>query len=137
MTEERRILEMLSSGQINVDQATELLDAVKQSVLLPPSPASPPKPRGIAKMIRVQVDAQEDNGSKRAEVDVNIPLGLARFVSKFLPKDVKDHMQEQGIDLTELFEGIESGDFPEGELLNIDSSEDDESNRTKIIIEVL
>ncbi len=137
MTEDRRILEMLSSGQITVDEATELLDAVKQSAPLPLNPPSPPKVKGIAKMIRVQVDAQEDDGSQRAKVDVNIPLGLARFIAKFLPRDVKDSIEKQGIDLTQLFEGVNGGDFPEGEIINIDSSEDNDSNRTKIIIEVL
>jgi hypothetical protein len=137
MTEDRRILEMLSSGQINVDEATELLDAVKQTAPLPPSPPLAPKAKGIAKMIRVQVDAQEDDGSHRAKVDVNIPLGLARFISKFLPRDVKDSIERQGIDLTELFEGVDSEHFPEGQIINIDNSEDNDSNRTKIIIEVL
>ncbi|MCA9839829.1 MAG: hypothetical protein KC422_23170 [Trueperaceae bacterium] len=134
MTEERKILELLSSGQISVDEATELLDAVKQS---PPSPPPPPKARGIAKMIRVQVDATEDDGSQRAKVDVNIPLSLAKFISKFLPREVKDSIEDQGIDLSDLFEGIDSENLPEGQLINIDNSEDNDASRTKIIIEVM
>lgn len=134
MNDERRILDMLASGQINVDEATELLDAVKRSK--PPEPPTAPKPpKGVARMLRIRVDAEEDDGTHKAKVDVNVPLGLAKFATKFLPDNAREHLENRGMNLAELFESID-GDFPEGNIINIDTSEDDDSHKAKITVEV-
>lgn len=136
MPEERKILEMLASGLISIDEASELLDAIRQNPPLPPAPPVAPKVRAIAKMLRIQVDAAEEDGSNRAKIDLNLPLGLAKFVTKFLPRDVKGRIEDQGINLSELFADVD-GNFPEGQLINIDSSEENSRQRTKIIIDVI
>jgi len=136
VSDERRILDMLAAGQITVDEATELLDALKRDEPTPPkAPKHSKASKGIARTIRIRVDAQEEDGSRKAKVDVNVPLGLAKFASKFLPDDAKVHLEKRGVNLKELFEAVD-GDFPEGQVIHIDGSQDGSNHNSKITIEV-
>lgn len=135
MSEQRRILDMLTEGQITADQATELLEALKASDA-PPPPPKPPKPKGIAKVLRISIDAQEGDGSSKAKVNVNVPLGLAKFASKFLPQQAKEQLDLQGIDISNLLESLGS-DVPEGRIVDIDAQDGDGSSKANIIIEVV
>jgi len=132
--ERRKILDMLAAGQIDADQATELLKALGSPK--PPTPPSPPKPRGIAKLLRINVDVLGDEDTKQAKVRVNIPLALAKFASKFMPEEAKSQLDLQGIDLAELLDTL-GDDLPEGKLVDIDASEEGEGKTAKITIEVV
>lgn len=134
MTDERKILEMLSSGQLTVDEATKLLEALKESKPAAPPPPPPPQtPRGIAKNIRVRVKNESNDGKKDADVDVVIPIGLAKFASKFIPAPAKILIEKQGIDVNELLRNINQVS-PETQVIRL--NEDDPKQAT-IIIEVM
>ena len=136
MSEQRRILDMLTEGQITADQATELLEALKASdAPPPPSPPKAPKPKGIAKVLRISIDAHEGDGSSKAKVNVNVPLGLAKFASKFLPQQAREQLDLQGIDISNILESLGS-DVPEGRIVDIDAQDGDGSSKAKIVIEV-
>lgn len=129
MSEERKILDMLAAGQISVEEASQLLDAMRAPS--PPRPPEPPKPKKTAKLLRIMITMDDE----RSNVRVNIPLGLVRFASKFIPEEAKVQLAAQGIDLTELIEALD-GDIEEGRLVDIETMSD-EDEETRIIIEVV
>ncbi len=120
MSEQRKILELLASGQLSVEQASELLSAVGSEV---------PKPKGVAKMVRIEIDATGE-----AKVRVNIPAPLAKFAMGFIPKETREELAAQGIDLSDIFDVLK-GELPEGRLVEIEAQEDGKPAR--IIIEVV
>lgn len=131
--ERRRILDMLASGQISADQAAELLEAIGPAE---PSPPPAPKAGGGARVLRISVDATRPDGSKEATVRVNVPLGLARFATRFLPPGARAQLEEQGIDLTSLVNSLDS-DVPGGKLVDIDATDEDKGTTAKVVIEVV
>ncbi len=85
---------------------------------------SSPKPSN-PRLIKIEIASQ--NGD---HVRVNIPLGLANFAMKLIPKDAQRAMSEQGLDMETLTEMLK-GDLPEGNLVDIATSDGD-----KILISV-
>jgi len=135
--ERKKVLDMLAAGQINVEQASDLLRALGE-----PGPATsepPPAPRrtGTARLLRISIDANDDGDGDRAKIRVNVPLGLAKFASRFLPKEARSELEAQGIDLSELITAI-STETPEGRLVDIDVDDDETGRkRAKIVVEVV
>lgn len=149
--ERNRILDMLASGKITAEQAADLLKAIGPSNAPPPPPPPPRSPveafeadaraflqpkQGIARMLRVSIDAEGDGNSERAKIRVNVPLALARFATKFMPDEAKVQLEEQGIDLGELLEAL-GDELPEGRIVDIDAERPDGSRSAKIIVEVV
>lgn len=134
-SEQRRILDLLAAGQISVDEATELLAALGTSSVPPAPPAPPSPPRGIARLLRISIDA-DGEGADKAKIRVNVPIGLAKFATRFLPKEAKQQLEAQGVDLSELLDSLGS-DLPEGRLIDIDAGPDAEGGKAKIIIDVV
>ena len=134
--ERKKVLDMLAAGQINVDQAGELLRALGDA---PRGAAdAPPPPRtGTARLLRISIDANDDGDGERAKIRVNVPLGLAKFASRFLPVEARSELEAQGIDLSELITAI-STETPEGRLVDIDVDDDGSGRKkAKIVVEVV
>ena len=131
--ERRRILDMLAAGQISADQAAELLEAVGPGGA--PSAAVAPA-KGIARLLRISVDATRPDGSKEATVRVNVPLGLAKFAGRFLPPEARKELEGQGIDLSTLLDSL-NADVPDGRLVDIDATDEEKGTTAKIVIEVV
>ena len=131
--ERRRILDMLAAGQISADQAAELLEAVGPGSA-PVAPAAPAK--GIARLLRISVDATRPDGSKEATVRVNVPLGLARFAGRFLPPEARKELEGQGIDLSTLLDSL-NADVPDGRLVDIDATDEEKGTTARVVIEVV
>ena len=93
--EKRRILEMLSSGKIDVDAAERLLAALGASgetAAEPPAPTAKSSP----KYLRVRVEPSPDN-PKGDKVNVRVPLNLIRAGMKWMaliPHDAQSKVQE-------------------------------------------
>lgn len=140
LTDERKkILDLLESGRVNADQASELLRALGAAPREagPPPPPPPPARTGTARMLRISIDAGGDDGErKNAKIRVNVPLGLAKFATRFLPLEAKDELADQGIDLEELIAAL-SSETPEGRLVDIDVDDDGDGKRAKIVVEVV
>ena len=135
--ERKKVLDMLAAGQINVDQASELLRALGDG----PSAASvvppPPTRTGTARLLRISIDANDDGDGERAKIRVNVPLGLAKFAGRFLPAEARTELESQGIDLSELINAL-STETPEGRLVDIDVDDDGSGRKkAKIIVEVV
>ncbi len=123
MNDKRKILEMLASGQVTVDQAVDLLAALD-------NPGETVKPRGAAKLLRILIDAEDE-----AKVRVNVPTPLAKFALQFVPKDVRDELEDQGINLAELLDTLK-GELPEGRLVDIEAKGSENDKPVRVIIEV-
>jgi len=138
--ERKKVLDMLAAGQINVDQASELLralgDAPSTTGSAPPPPP-PPARTGTARLLRISIDANDDGDGDRAKIRVNVPLGLAKFASRFLPAEARTELESQGIDLSELISAL-STETPEGRLVDIDVDDDGSGRKkAKIVVEVV
>ena len=137
--ERKKVLDMLAAGQINVDQAGELLRALGDAPTGAGAPPPPPPPArtGTARLLRISIDASDDADGDRARIRVNVPLGLAKFAGRFLPEEARSELQSQGIDLSELISAL-STETPEGKLVDIDVDDDVTGRKkAKIVVEVV
>jgi hypothetical protein len=134
--EQRKVLDMLEAGHITAEQAAALLAALGGAAPSSPPAASQTPRRGTARLLRISVDAADDDGSDRAKIRVNVPLGLARFASRFMPAEARRELEGQGIDLEELIDTITT-ETPEGPLVDIDVDDEHGEKRAKITIEVV
>ena len=101
-TERKKILEMLASGKINVDEAERLLNAIYEDV----DDQNQTVPAGRKpKYLRVLVEPK--SGSSNGErVNVRVPINLIRaglkwasFIPKHSQKKVGDALKEKGLDM--------------------------------------
>jgi hypothetical protein len=139
LDERKKILDMLESGRINADQASDLLRALGAPPREPAAPPPPPPPvrTGTARLLRISIDvAGDENDRESAKIRVNVPLGLAKFAARFLPTEAKSELDAQGVDLTELINAL-STETPEGRLVDIDVDEEGKGKKAKIVIEVV
>jgi hypothetical protein len=119
--EERvRVLQMVAEGKVSPAEADEVLGA-----LTPPPPPfkapttqpgenknmkwERPAPR---RMLRIQV-ADQNEGGRRTEV--RIPAGLTRSQQEFLTRQVRQPLEEHGVDLSELLDDLDQ--WPSGTTL--------------------
>ncbi len=103
--EAMKILKMVEDKKITSEEAAKLLDAIEDKEAPPPGKKN--------KMLRVRV--YEADG--RSKVNVNVPLGLAKFAMKFIPKHAKDKMGESNVDFDSILQQIETQ--AEGKLVDI------------------
>jgi hypothetical protein len=138
--EGKQVLQLLSDGKIDVEQAYRLLRALGDVeegtprpprapfAPFPPSPPIPPTaptaPGGRGRILRIRVT--EDGEQK---VNVAIPLAIARVGKMKLASSglVRGHLGKFGIDLDELLRSV---DFP-GKIVDIADDED----RVEIFVE--
>ena len=130
-----KVLEMVKSGKITPEEGERLLSAIGVD-----KANAPIKKR--ATMLRVRVDAHDPNKEDQARVNVNIPLSLAKKMTglvKMVPRDTKDELHEQGIDLDainlkELIEMFEDGELTE-ELVNIDAGDETKGAKVRVYVD--
>ncbi len=131
MDEKMRILKMVEEKKITADEAAELLTGIEGSI---------EKSHKPLKWLRIKVWENEDGkpidpGSK-PKVNVNLPLSLARKLTKFIPADKADNMeinlggekkvQFKDLDIDELMETLDKC----GPMTLVEVEEED----TKVII---
>lgn len=148
---------MLAAGQINVEQTTALLkalgpsqaeemaaaperrpapdDAARPAAPRPPDPP-PAAPRNRSRGPRfLRINVVTDEPGDKGNVKIAVPFALAKFALRFMPEEARTGLNEHGIDLKSLLEGLDD-ELIEGELLNIETSKEDGSGRAHITIEV-
>ena len=108
----KRVLELLTQGKITVDEAEQLLGALKDP------PAEADGPRRAPRWMVVTIDKAAHDGRPARTVNIRVPLALARsgvrlgamFPFVFGPK-LKEEFRKQGVefDLSKLnFSDIEA-----------------------------
>jgi len=103
MNEERsKILQMLSAGQITVDEAERLISAVEREQ--PSSSDGESRPKARPKYLRVVVKPQEGNEAHAPTVNVRVPMQLLRAgvrLASLIPVQARDQvnvaMREHGV----------------------------------------
>jgi hypothetical protein len=89
-------------------------------------------------MLRVNIDAGEH--SKKAKVNVSIPLSLVRtfgpIVVKNLPSEAKAELDKSGVDLAKIIGDIETiiAEASEEDIVNIDT-EGEDAAKVRIYLE--
>lgn len=99
MNEEKlRILKMLEEKKISSAEAMELLEALGKS-------QAGGGARGRVLRIRVY-----ENGAAEPKVNVNVPLGWAKFMAPFIESKIKAKLADKGynVDLGKIQEAIDS-----------------------------
>lgn len=124
MEERKRILNMLSEGKINSEEAEKLLKALsndsekknnKQNTKIKT------KTKNLKGKLRIEVLSEDGDN-----VNIAIPLKLAGMMKSFMPASAKEELEEEGVDLNAIIDGIsESVDEFDEDIVNINSSEGD------------
>ena len=113
MSDERmRILKMVEEGKIDVDEANNLLET------LDGKDKEQKKKLSKSRFIKILV---EENGEEK--VDISIPMVLAKSFMKFIPKNAKKSLNDQNINLDEIFDSINS-EVENGTLVDIKDGTD-------------
>jgi len=97
-TDTKRVLELLTQGKITVDEAEQLLGALKET----PADASTAR---APRWMRITIDKTAQDGRPARTVNIRVPLALARsgvrlgamFPFVFGPK-LKEEFRKQGVD---------------------------------------
>ncbi len=112
----------LAEHQLSSKAVAQLLEP--SMPYAPPAPPAPPMPammnRKPARLLHIDIESCDG-----ATVKLNLPLGLANFALKMIPKDAQKTMSEQGIDLGILSEMLK-GELPEGNIVEVESVHGDE-----------
>jgi len=125
---QKKILELLETKAITVDEAQRLLSALSgeeghhevhvQRDRVPGLPRPPMPPRGKYLRVSVQPDPEHEHAGKVDRVNVRVPMALIRSGMKFtslLPEEARDKvasaLRNKGIDFD--MKGIKPGDFDE------------------------
>jgi hypothetical protein len=104
MNEDRRqILQMLSEGKINADEAERLLGALERAGSPPAAIGSTSTPNR-AKYLRVLVDSEEIGEKGPTKVNIRVPMQLLRAgvrLASLIPVEARDEvnaaMVKQGV----------------------------------------
>ena len=101
--EQRKILDMLTAGKINVDDAEKLLSAIsKTDYEYEEAQYSHQKSsKSKFKYLRVVMEPNNDNEEKGERVNIRVPLKLIRSGLKwasFIPKETKTKVTEALLD---------------------------------------
>ncbi len=123
------ILRMVSEGKITPEEAAQLLEALNESerANIPPAPPTPPTPPipprppmppaaapGKGKFLRVIVKGIDPDKGEEIDVDVNVPMKLARkltpMLDKMIPENAQKHMRESGVEIAMILAMLESID---------------------------
>ncbi len=97
----RKILEMLSRGQITTDEAERLLAALEKDPAAAEG-ASEPSPKAKPKYLRIQVESSNRWGPETVNVRVPMQLlragvKLANFVPDAAREQVNDALKREGV----------------------------------------
>ncbi|MBN2322134.1 MAG: hypothetical protein JXQ30_00240 [Spirochaetes bacterium] len=100
--EKRKILEMLSKGKIDIDEAERLLNALSFEAAAVDTSGRGPAESGpsLPRYLRVVVEPGE-NSKKKERVNVRVPLKLIRSGIKwasFIPKEAQEKVNEAFIE---------------------------------------
>lgn len=99
--EKKRVLDMLADGTITADEAGMLIDQLGEAQ--PDTRAVAPD-NGDERMLRVRVIAFEEGATQPTNVEINLPLKVARIagriITTMMPEQARRTMREEGIDLS-------------------------------------
>lgn len=114
--EKMRILKMLEEGKISAEEGAKLLETIEE----------PSRREGGKKFLKIRVF---EGNLEKPKVNVNIPLGLIKLATHFVPESARTKMKEKEIDLDQIIQMIATG--AEGKLVDVE----EEGERVEIFLE--
>ncbi len=114
--EKMRVLQMIEEGKINAEEGAKLLQTIEE----------PAKKEEGKRVLRIRV---YEGNLEKPKVNVNIPLGLIKLATHFVPESTRAKMKEKEIDLDQIAQLIESG--AKGKLVDVE----EEGERVEIFLE--
>ena len=109
----------LSERQLSSKAVAALLEPHTERDAAQPAwaQAAPAARRKTSRLLRIEIE-----GSDGSNVRLNLPLGLANFAMKMIPKHAQHQMAEQGIDVALLSEMLKS-ELPEGNIVEVEGND--------------
>ncbi len=140
MTEQRKkILEMLSAGTINADEAERLITALEKNSTSHETDSENVKSKPKPKFLHVKVEKEPGSGCKHDNVDIKIPIMLLKAGMKLgsmLPEsskgEINAHLHDKGIHID--LNSVDSKDIDIIMLALSESSIDIDTDREKVRI---
>lgn len=115
--EVKRILKMVEEGKIDIDKASDLIDAINNTAIEAPFASS--KNQNLDKMLKVRVFS-----STKDTVNVNVPVKFLKAIGNAVNNiKIPGVSDENGIDVQMIMEAIDSG--LEGKIVDVKSSNGD------------
>lgn len=142
MDEQKRILEMIEKGQITAAEGMELLSALNSSGependLIPYDSA-----KRNYKFLKIRITS--DNNSVNVKVNIPIRLltvlgGIAGKMTNMVPKDAREELESQGIDITsidfaKIIEELMSGTIDDPSIVDIEAWDEEHNTTVKVKI---
>ncbi|MBC8530456.1 SHOCT-like domain-containing protein [Gehongia tenuis] len=142
--EKQKVLDMLEQGSITAEEAARLLDALEAGAKQERSQRSEQMhsdaKRMQGKKLRVEVNGFVE-GDKRINVNVSVPLVLARYadniIANCVPKDVNRELSTNGIDLSQLKIGelVDTFESLEEDIVNADIDQEDTKLKVRVYVD--
>lgn len=138
--DKQKILDMINTGTITAEDGARLLECLGDAQKEERIQAKERAGRMKGRKLRVQVNGT-DKGSKQ-NVNVSIPLALARYadgiIAKCVPENVSENMKSQGFDLKGLNIGeiVDVFEDLEEDIVNVDIQEEDKGTDLKVRVYV-
>ena len=138
MKEERKkVLDMLEQGKVSPEEAAKLLDCLEENE----EKQSMRVQTDAARMkLRVEVNGFVEGG-KKINVNVSVPLVLARYADNILnncvPKEVNEELKGKGIDLSALNIGqvVDMFESLEEDIVNVDMDQDGNDLKVRVYVD--
>ncbi|NLK65175.1 MAG: DUF2089 domain-containing protein [Tissierellia bacterium] len=145
MDEQKKILEMIENGKITSVEAMELLDALGASSVTEENVNSIDGGAGKKisyKFLKIRVTSENNT----VNVNVNIPIrlikilgGIAFKMSAVIPKDAKEQMESNGIDISninfaEIVDELLSGTLDDPNIVDVEAWDDEHNTTIKVKI---
>lgn len=122
--EREKILQMLSDGKISPQEADKLIDAIgkkAEPAVIVKSFDGGGKKVNLSGKLRIEVKSADGD-----DVKIAVPLKLANLITTFIPKDKISNLEENGVNLNEIFSNIdEFTNNMDEDIVNIKSTDGD------------
>lgn len=143
MSEQKKILEMIESGQITAEEGMELLNAINKSESDQKNYAIPYETvNKNYKYLKVKVSS--DNNSVKVNVSIPIRLlmilgGIAGKITTMIPKDAQSQMEKNGIDIqninfVEIIEELLNGTLEDPSIIDVESWDEEHNTMVRVKI---
>ena len=136
-----RILQMLKDGKITVEEAEKLLTALEPGENTPPEAIAMKDSRGRkSSKLRIIVDSVSKD-KEQAKVNVSIPLNIVKLLGpiaiKSIPREAKDEMERQGIDIVTILQSIDelTAAGTDEDIVNVDTDSGDDKAKVRIYVD--
>lgn len=129
MNEERmRILKMIQEGQISAEEGARLIEALEGGRNEEVKPTADSGQGSTGRLLKIRV---VDSVTGREKINLNVPIGLAKMLSSFIPETQREQLESHGVRLDEVLQAVESGQI--GKI--VDMTDNDRGDRVEISIE--